>query len=59
MVDLEGNIAFANNFLCDMLGREPQQLTGRSCFDLICSEDWPKAKVLFNGQQEGVPPRNF
>jgi PAS domain S-box-containing protein len=52
MIDLEGKIAYANNFVCDMLGFEPQELMGSSCLALVCPQDWSKAKILFNGYSQ-------
>jgi PAS domain S-box-containing protein len=47
MVDLEGRIVFANNYLCDLLGMRGEYLVGLSCFDLVFPEDMERAKALF------------
>ena len=47
MVDLEGQILFANSYLCDLLGMAPEDIVRLSCFDLVFPEDMDRAKTLF------------
>jgi PAS domain S-box-containing protein len=48
MVDLvDGQILFANNYLCDLLGLTPEDIERLMCFDLVFPEDMDQAKALF------------
>jgi PAS domain S-box-containing protein len=51
MMDREGRIAFANNFVCDLLGTTPEELTGTSCFEHVFCEDFAKAKLLLGDER--------
>jgi PAS domain S-box-containing protein len=47
MVDLSSKITYANNLVCDLLQTTPNEVIGKSCFDLVFPEDLDRAKELF------------
>ena len=47
IVDLNGQIAFANTFFCDLVGVEHSNIRGMSWFDFVFSDDLEAAKKLF------------
>ena len=47
LIDLEGRIAFASSFFCDLVGVQIKESTGRSFFDFVFSEDVKEARTRF------------
>jgi len=52
MVDLSSKITYANSLVCDLLETTPQEIIGKSCFDLLFPEDLDRAKELFQNNLE-------
>jgi len=48
LVDLDGLIAFASTYFCDLVGVEHDEFAGMSCFDFVFPEDMEAAKKLFD-----------
>src|SRR5262245_39979362 len=46
MVGLNGRIAFASTYFCDLVGIEYDKIDGKSCFDFFFSEDVQEARRL-------------
>ena len=60
MVDLNGQIAFANTFFCDLVGVEHSDIKGMSCFDFVFPDDLEAAKRLFEiNKLPSAQPFNF
>ena len=59
IVDLDGRIAYANTYFCDLMGIDFEKVKGMSCFDFVFSEDMDQAKQLFevNKRPEARPFR--
>src|SRR5262249_15238340 len=51
IVDLDGRITFANNFICDLLGTTPQEVMGTSCLEFVFPEDLESAKTMFEANK--------
>jgi PAS domain S-box-containing protein len=47
IIDLNGQIAFANTYFCDFVGVEHSNIKGMSCFDFVFPNDLEAAKKLF------------
>ena len=47
IVDLNGQIAFANTYFCDLVGVEHSDIKGMSYFDFVFPDDLEAAKKLF------------
>ena len=47
IVDLNGQVAFANIYFCDLVGVEHSNIKGMSCFDFVFPGDLDAAKQLF------------
>lgn len=46
MLDLEGRIAFASTYFCDLVGVQHDKIAGMSYFDFVFSEDADVAKQI-------------
>jgi PAS domain S-box-containing protein len=46
MFDLNGRIAFASTYFCDLVGVEPDKIAGMSYFDFVFPEDMDAARQL-------------
>ena len=46
MIDLNGRIAFASTFFCDVVGLEYDKVSGMSWFDFVFPEDMEEAKNI-------------
>jgi len=47
MLDLNGRIAFASTFFCDLVGLDHDKVPGMSCFDFVFPADMDEARKLF------------
>ena len=47
VVDLNGQMAFANTYFCDLVGVEHSNVKGMSYFDFVFPDDLEAAKKLF------------
>lgn len=47
ILDLNGRIAFASTYFCDLVGVEHDKIAGMSCFDFVFLEDMEEARKLF------------
>jgi PAS domain S-box-containing protein len=47
MLDLDGRIAYASTYFCDLVGVEYDKIAGRSCFDFVFPEDMNDAIERF------------
>jgi PAS domain S-box-containing protein len=47
MVGLDGRIAWASTYFCDLVGVEHDKIAGMSCFDFVFPEDMEAAKARF------------
>lgn len=52
-VDAEGRTVYANQHLATMLGYRPEELLGRSAFDLVPEEDLAQARESWSRRQTG------
>src|SRR5215469_4739133 len=55
LLSLEGRIAFASTYFCDLVGVEHKEIAGMSCFDFVFPEDRDKALELVNLEAESTP----
>jgi len=51
MLDLNGRIAFASTYFCDLVGLEHDKVPGMSCFDFVFPEDLDEARKLFEANK--------
>ena len=51
MLDLNGRIAFASTYFCDLVGVEHDRVAGMSCFDFVFPEDMAEARKLFEANK--------
>lgn len=51
MLDLNGRIAFASTYFCDLVGVEHDKIAGMSCFDFVFPEDMDEARKLFEANK--------
>jgi PAS domain S-box-containing protein len=56
-IDAEGKTVYANQHLSDMLGYGPDELRGRSAFDLVPQEDMARAHAAWSRRLGGAPER--
>ena len=56
-IDAEGKTVYANQHLSDMLGYGPDELHGRSAFDLVPQEDMARAHAAWSRRMGGAPER--
>jgi len=47
LLDLDGEIAFASTYFCELIGVEHDKVAGMSCFDFVFPEDMDVARELF------------
>jgi len=60
IVDLNGQVAFANTYFCDLVGVEHSNIKGMSCFDFVFSEDLEAAEKLFEmSKRPSAKPFSF
>jgi len=60
LVDLNGRIAFASTYFCDLVGVEHDKIAGTSYFDFFFPEDLEEAKKKFEtGKSPNPPPFRF
>jgi len=52
MLDLQGRIAFASTYFCDLVGVEHDRVARMSYLDFVFAEDIPQAKTIF---EQGLP----
>jgi PAS domain S-box-containing protein len=59
MVGLDGRIAWASTYFCDLVGVEHDKIAGMSCFDFVFPEDMEAAKARFeeNKRPDAAPFR--
>jgi PAS domain S-box-containing protein len=55
--NLEGQLLFANRFLCSMLGSSEEEMRSRHCVDFSLSEDAEKDSALFQQLRAGLIDR--
>src|SRR5215831_3520936 len=48
LLRLDGRIAFASTYFCDLVGVEHNKIAGKSCFDFVFAEDMDAARKLFD-----------
>jgi PAS domain S-box-containing protein len=53
IIDAEGKTVFANDFMADILGTTPSELSGQDSFLYVFPEDLPAAQRLFATKQAG------
>jgi PAS domain S-box-containing protein len=53
LLTLDGRIAFASTYFCDIVGVEHDKVAGMSCFDFVFPEDMDAARKLF--ETNGLP----
>lgn len=58
MFDLQGRIAFASTYFCDLVGVEHDRVARMSYLDFVFAEDVPKAKTIFE-HQTAIRPKPF
>src|SRR5215468_10252850 len=46
MLDLQGRIAFASTYFCDLVGVEHDKVARMSYLDFVFAEDLPQAKTI-------------
>jgi PAS domain S-box-containing protein len=51
MLELDGCIAFASTYFCDLVGVEHSHIAGRSCFDFVFPEDKEEAMKLLEANK--------
>lgn len=51
MTDLNGRIAFASTFFCDVVGIEHDKVPGMSFFDFVFPEDMGETRKLFEANK--------
>jgi PAS domain S-box-containing protein len=56
-IDGEGNTVYANQHLADMLGYLPEELVGRSAFDLVPEEELTRAREAWTRRSDGTAER--
>jgi len=56
LIDLNGRIAYASTYFCDIVGIEHNAIAGMSCFDFVFPEDMDVARELINARKR-VPFR--
>ena len=47
LLKLDGEIAFASTYFCDIIGVKHDRVAGMSCFDFVFPEDMDGARELF------------
>jgi PAS domain S-box-containing protein len=47
LLNLDGRIAFASTYFCDLVGIQHDKVAGMSCFDFVFPEDTDAARDLF------------
>jgi len=47
IVNLDGRIAYANTYFCNLMGIDFEKVKGMSCFDFVFPEDIDQAKQWF------------
>ena len=53
MVDPEGRVTFANQFLAEMLGYEIREIVGVPVFDFVDQEDWALVRSQMERRRQG------
>ena len=48
MLDLQGRIAFASTYFCDLIGVEHDKVNRMSYLDFVFAEDIPQVKTIFD-----------
>ena len=51
LIDLNGRIAFASTFFCDVVGLEHDKVSGMSWFDFVFPEDMDEARKIFDANK--------
>jgi PAS domain S-box-containing protein len=51
MVDLQGEVTFANSFFCDLMGTTLEKTMGFSCFQFVFADDLEKARMLLEANK--------
>ncbi|HPR84880.1 MAG TPA: PAS domain-containing sensor histidine kinase, partial [Prolixibacteraceae bacterium] len=59
MLDVRGNITFANKYLLRLTGWKRKEIIGRNWFDVFISAEAPVRKDLFNGVDGGEVPLRY
>jgi PAS domain S-box-containing protein len=52
-IDADGRTVYANQHLATMLGYRPEELLGRSAFDLVPEEDLARAREAWSRREQG------
>jgi len=58
MFDLQGRIAFASTYFCDLVGVEHDRVARMSYLDFVFAEDVAQAKTIFE-HQTATRPKPF
>ena len=59
IVNLEGRIAYASTYFCDLMGIDFQKVKGMPWFDFVCPDDMDEAKLLFEAKKPDAPGFRF
>jgi PAS domain S-box-containing protein len=51
MIGLNGRIAFASTYFCDLVGLDHDKVPGMSCFDFVFPADMDEARKLFEANK--------
>lgn len=55
MFDLQGRIAFASTYFCDLVGVEHDKVSRMSYVDFVFAEDIPQAQTIFEYDTKARP----
>jgi|SRR5215813_1346945 len=60
LIHLDGKIAFASTYFCDLVGVAHDKIAGRSCLDFLFPEDREAARKFFEASKPSrITPLRF